>query len=142
MPYNQGMTRAQGDPGFFGTLGSILGGVSRLVPGPIGSIGTAIFGGRAPKAPTIQSFVQQQPTVFRPTPGVAGMIQRAVPGGATGFEGCPPRKKRRRINPNNVKALRRANARQKAYLRQVDRTLATMPTRGQVQKRRAKIRGV
>lgn len=135
MPYTTGMTRAQGDPGFFGSLGKIIGTIAQAVPGPIGAI-AGVLGRRG--GPTLPSTLPFQQAGRRPTPGIAGTIQRAVPGGATGFE-CPPKKRRRRIDPLNVKALRRANTRQKAFLRQVDRTLKTMPTKESVAKRRRRI---
>lgn len=150
MPYHTGMTRAQGDPGFFSFLGKAIGTVGKVLPGPIGTVAGTLGGllaGKATKKPPITPFVQQQQPVLRPTPGVLGAIQRAVPGGATGFEVDPatglvcPKKRRRRIDPLNIKALRRANTRQRAFLRAVDRTLKTMPTKGSVSKRRRQISG-
>lgn len=135
MPYHQGLTRAQGDPGFFGFLGKAIGTVARAVPGPIGTIAKAVglptFGGTtAPRAPA-------------PTPMITGPTltqMQATPQQMAALGVCP-RKKRRRMNPLNPKALARANRRQKAFLRQVDRTLASMPTKGQVARRRRQIAG-
>lgn len=168
MPYNHGMTIAAGDPGFFGSIGKFLGGAAKVIgaslPGPLG-IPATVLGGL---------FTQQQaptmPTVFRPTPGPFGVIQRAVPGGATGFEGCPPgaacprgshlnksdyflkdgtfvpRGSRcvsnRSRNVLNSRALTRANSRQRGFLKKVDSTLKTMPTKAGVSKRRKQIAGV
>jgi len=139
MPYSQGMTRAQGDPGFFGSLGKIIGGVAKFVPGPIGAIAGGILGGaasggaRRPTMPVPGFFPVQESPIKKP--GARGAIERIVPGGETGYI-CPPKKKRRRMDPLNTKALARANRRQKAFLKAVDRTLATMPTKASVQKRR------
>lgn len=150
MPFHNGLTRAQGDPGFFSFLGKVAGTVLRAVPGPVGAIAGAILPPKATKkAPVpIVPFQQQRGApILRPTPGIAGTFQRAIPGGATGFEVDPatgqlcPKRRRRRIDPLNMKALRRANTRQRSFLRAVDRTLKTMPTKGQVSKRRAQIRG-
>lgn len=168
MPYNHGMTVAAGDPGFFGALGKLAGGALRAIggalPGPFGipaTIAGGLFAGQ--QAATL-------PTVFRPTPGVAGVLQRAVPGGATGFEGCPPGAacprgehlnksdyflkdgtfvpkgsrcvSNRSRNVLNPRALTRANSRQRGFLKKVDSTLKTMPTKAGVSKRRKQISGV
>jgi len=139
----------QGDPGLFGFLGKVVKGaagvVSRLgipiVSGAAGIVGGLIpgqapaagpglggtvgFGGRfAPTMPILRTAQQI------PTPGIAGTIQRAIPGGATGMQGCGPGyrpnksgyyvqggqyvapgtvcTKARRMNPLNPRALSKA----------------------------------
>ena len=141
MPFNQGMQRAQGDPGFFSFIGKALTTVARAIPGPIGAIAGAL-GGSRPQPTALPTLFQQQPPVFRaPVPGAIGAAQRFLPGGATGFVDCPPRKRTRRIDPLNMKALRRANRRQAMFLKAVDRTLATMPTKASVSRRRKQAKG-
>ena len=141
MPYHQGLTRAQGDPGFFSFLGK--------VGGTILKAGLGLAGITAqPRAPVgIQTF--QQLPMLRPGPGQvstrgtgpeamrAQERARGLPAGTL----CPV-KRRRRIDPLNLKALRRANTRQRAFLRAVDRTLKTMPSRSSVSRRRKAISGV
>ncbi len=142
MPYMQsGLTRLQGDPGFFSFVGKALGTVARFIPGPVGAVAGALLGPR--KSPSVG------------TPGFVGPVQSpplrtggsAKTGAATvatvSADGtvCPV-KRRRRIDPLNIKALRRANTRQRSFLRAVDRTLKTMPTRASVTKRRQKLSGV
>lgn len=101
--------RGRGDPGLFGFLGKaargVLGVAGSIVPGPIGAGLTAIHkatGRRQPLPARIQTPEQrqrwfEQNTSFapappmpgpgvRPTPGIAGMAQRAIPGGAIGYE--------------------------------------------------------
>lgn len=136
MPYGRSRLTASsqvGDP-FLGGLikgGLKLGG--RLLGGtPIGAaagtIGGIILGkkGRVPMVPIQQS----RPGVGREpqrVPGARGTIQRILPGGASGFE-CPPKKKRRRMNPTNIKALRRAVRREEAFIRAAKKTgLVTVP---------------
>jgi len=139
VPYHNGMTRAQGDPGFFSFLGKAAGTILRAAPGPVGLAARALLPG-APRT------LQQPPRGRFPAPiGVPGfgfqqppMITGEVIDPATG---CPVKKRRRRIDPLNLKALRRANSRQRSFLRAVDRTLKTMPTKGSVSSRRKKIAG-
>ena len=138
MPFHQGLTRAQGDPGFFSFLGK--------VGGTILKAGLGLAGITAqPRPPAIQQF--QQLPMLRPGTGVstrgtgpeamrAQERARGLPAGTL----CP--KRRRRIDPLNLKALRRANTRQRAFLRAVDRTLKTMPSRSSVSRRRKAISGV
>ncbi len=137
MPYYQGMGRPQGDPGFFSSIGRIVGTVARAFPGPIGAIAGLVS--QPPTRPPGPRFAAPQRRV--PVPGVVGAAQRMVPGGQTGFVECPPTKRRRKIDPLNIKALRRANTRQRSFLRAVDRTLKTMPTKAGVTKRRKQISG-
>jgi hypothetical protein len=57
------------------------------------------------------------PPGFAPVPGVKGKIQRFLPGGQSGFY------KRRRMNPANPKALRRAIRRTDGFVKLARRTL-------------------
>lgn len=59
-----------------------------------------------------------------PEPGIAGMVHRALPGGYSGY--LP----RRRMNPTNVKALRRAGRRVKGFLKIASRLGALPVNRG------------
>ncbi len=136
-----------GDPGLFSFLGKVArgvtGAVSKLgIPFVSGAAGIAsglLGGGRVGpgitplfqpggRPPLMQSRFQGGGQV--PAPGVAGFMQRAIPGGATGMEGCGngtrPNKsgywlkggqfvapgsvcvKRRRMNPLNPRALSKA----------------------------------
>ncbi len=137
MPYHQGLTRAQGDPGFFSFLGKGIRTVAGLLPGPVGTVARLIPSGtRRPQLP-----VRLGPTPFPSTRGTGPEAMRAqeraagLPSGTL----CP--KRRRKIDPLNMRALRRANSRQKSFLRAVDATLKNMPTKGQVASRRKKIAG-
>lgn len=127
MPYRTPSQKLAGDPGIFGTIGKILGtGLSiagGLLPGPLG-IPAKIIGGvlrpgaktipqtppfQAPRLPggTIPTFVGPQ-VAPRPT-GVA-----FGPAGVQAQMG----RKRRRMDPMNVKALRRATRRLAAFDRE------------------------
>lgn len=101
----------QGDPGLFGFLGGVakkIGGAAfrTFVPGPIKtalSVGAGFLGGRV-SAPSVSrtSFALPAPARQRPAPvmpgigrsatavtrvpGITGLAQRMIPGGATGFE--------------------------------------------------------
>jgi len=142
-----------GDPGLFGflgrvakTAGNIVGGLGiPVVSGVARTVAGLIPGGQAPVGPgmtgagggfggAVSRFGGQFPVLRTqgqiPTPGIAGTMQRMIPGGATGMEGCGngtrPNKsgyyvaggqyvapgtvcvKRRRMNPLNPRALSRA----------------------------------
>ena len=139
-----------GDPGLFGFLGKVvktgLGVVSKLgIPIASGLAGTVSgfipgqpFGAGpglpGPVTPTVSRFAGPMPISLQtqmqvPTRGFRGAIARALPGGATGMEGCGagfrPNKsgyyaggqfvapgtvcvKSRRMNPLNPRALSRA----------------------------------
>lgn len=161
MPYYNGMTRPQGDPGFFSFVGKALKTVGGLAPGPVGSLlraGGSVLDPRK-AARQVRTFrtpgfvAQQQQPGFR---GISVGGERGVRIGTTtpapqpdasGKLCCPSGYhlakdgsgrcvKNRRMDPLNPKALRRANRRQKAFLRQVDKTLASMPTKASVKRRR------
>lgn len=90
-----------GDPGLFGFLGKAVGTVAKvagkILPGPVGiaagTVGGLLAGGskstavtRVPNTLTIAP--QQIPQL--PVPGVQGAIQRALPGGQTGYMPAGP----------------------------------------------------
>lgn len=156
MPYHSGLTRVQGDPGFFGFLGKLGGTILRAAPGPIGTIAKTIglpsFGGT--KAPSVATpgFAQPRPptTIPQQLPPAVGPCPPGE-GGPKGYhlnksgyflkDGtyvAPGTKwvRNRRRNPLNIRALRKANSRQRGFLRAVDSTLRTMPTKAGVAKRR------
>ncbi len=146
MPMHQGLTRAQGDPGFFSFIGKGLRAIGGLLPGPVGGVVRTIGGFLAPgqQAPMVQVPVPLGvPRPPAPVPGFVGAAQRLIPGGETGFTcppggGCPsgfrPNKsayflkdgtfvapgsrcvRLRRINPANGKAVRRAIRRENAFI--------------------------
>lgn len=115
--------------GFFSSIGKAIGSVAKvalpavgtLVGGPLGGIlggavsrGLAGGGGGAPQAAAAQAGM---PVV--PVPGLRGLAQRVIPGGATGL--MVAKGKTRRINPLNIKALRRAMRRAKGFEKQARR---------------------
>jgi len=115
----------RGDPGLFGFLGkafkTVTGVVSKLgIPGISGVSGIAhrlAGGGPRRLAPPRPTMMQSMPGGV-PIPGIVAGIQRAVPGGQTGFY-----RKRRRMNPGNAKALRRAIRRTDAFVKLARRSL-------------------
>ena len=138
MPFHQGLTRAQGDPGFFSFLGKVGGAILKTGLGLAG----VNLPQQAPRQP-IQPRITLQPFGPPSFQFRAPAAPKAPPAMVVGPDGrlCPVRR-RRRIDPLNLKALRRANTRQRAFLRAVDRTLKTMPSRSSVSRRRKAISGV
>jgi len=146
------LASARGDPGIFGSIFKVIKGAATgmLRGGPLGAIGgaAAAVGGRAmPRYPGGQGRrlqrLQGGPAGIRmqiPVPGVLGGIQRLVPGGATGYMPGP---RRRRMNPANPKALRRAIRRQTSFIRLARRALKgsgyTITARGSRRPRPARI---
>jgi len=133
----------RGDPGLFGFLkkavGAGLGVVGKLgIPGISGAAGLVggLIGRRSAGPPGIQRYTGPMmfagggPPGLRKVPGLRGLGQRMVPGGATGY--FQPR--RRRMNVGNVKALRRAMRRQEGFVKLARRALKgskyTITTRG------------
>lgn len=136
----------RGDPGFFSFIkkaakfafGAGGAGTSGSASTLLGQ-GIAQFqAGRAKAAPapsavamlTTPAYIPPRPLV--PAPGLQGMIQRQLPGGQSGYlapgtgrvapmTGIPRR--RRRINPANPKALRRAIRRQAGFVKLAKRAL-------------------
>lgn len=110
MPYYGAGDYYQGDyyqaGGLFSGIGKVLGGVAKVaagfLPGPAGTIARAGLDILAPKS--------RQPAPVIRTPGLTGLGQRLVPGGATGYEVdlAAAMGKRRTMNVANSRALRRA----------------------------------
>ena len=118
----------RGDPGLFGFLGGFakkaLGIAGGLLPGPLGAIakfGSGLIGG-GPRAiaPTRMTSRQAGPGGLQ-LPGPQGFTAAAFRGlrGPAGGEF----RKRRRMNPGNVKALRRAMRRQDSFVKLARRAL-------------------
>lgn len=164
MPFHPGLTRAQGDPGFFSFLGKIAKRVVTSIPGPIGFVAGTLLGGT--RRQQVEQRFQAVPRQPVPVPGVRGAAQRFFPGGETGFE-CPPGAacpkgmrlnksayflrdgtfvapatrcvKSRRINAGNGRAVRRAIQRENAFVRlAVGTGLVRVPKAARVRKAAAK----
>ena len=131
MGYSTNASKLQGDPGFFGDIFKTVKRAAGFIPGPIGTIARAIPGGGGGRQPAgtppftmpgggrgIPFHPQGRGSV--PAPGVGGAVERFLPGGKTGFIPGPvgARKKCRRMDPLNVKALRRSTRRLAAFQRE------------------------
>jgi len=118
----------RGDPGLFGFIGKAFKGALGIA----GGLGIPVISGAArtlrgllpgggPRGiqPVTQMYQSRQagPGGLK-IPGIRGLGQRIVPGGATGYYA-----KRRRMNPGNVKALRRAMRRQDSFVKLARRAL-------------------
>lgn len=108
--------------GFLGSIGKAIGGAVKgfVTGGPLGAITGA--GAALVKRPNVTPLPPGGLMIpsggsIVPTPGLVGFGQRLLPGGATGYE----LRRRRRINPLNIKALRRAMRRAKGFERQARR---------------------
>jgi hypothetical protein len=111
--YYRGDNYAAG--GLFGTLGKIIGGVGKaVVKGGLG----LLTGG---PAGAIRGVVSSAAQSLQPAPVrlVTGGSSGSAAGYMTGFEGVPGR--RRRMNPLNIRALRRAIRRAKGFEKQARR---------------------
>jgi len=118
MSYFGGSLRTAGDPGFFGALKGAVGGFFK--GGPTGAVSGAVSGFRGSKfrPPTLFAGGPRITPVVR-APGIVAAGQRFFPGGATGLQVMSDgtvRKRRRRMNPTNPKALRRAIRRTDAFV--------------------------
>lgn len=147
MSYMGAAYRAAGDPGFFDVLKTIGKAAIGLVPG--GSTALSVYGAiKNPPAPARQVLTASQAvgagTIFAPPgggtamiprPGIVGAVQRAVPGGASGFtmsgaprgyhfakDGSGRVVRNRRTNYTNQRALSRATRRLEGFARQVQRS--------------------
>ncbi|MGH7180164.1 MAG: hypothetical protein ACREJC_22490 [Tepidisphaeraceae bacterium] len=125
----------RGDPGILKSIGNVLGGIARiggaLVPGPLGT-GLQIAGGllNARRAGTALARVPtplqtQDPRRLR-VRLLPPEVETFFPPGFGG-EGAGPGGRRRRINPMNVKALRRASRRIDGFARVARRALRHTP---------------
>lgn len=86
-----------GDPGLFGFLGGVakkITGITKHIPGPIGSVtglvNRALPGGaRTPARPAIQPVAPRNRPAWQPpqqpVPGLRGIAQRIIPGGQSGY---------------------------------------------------------
>lgn len=120
-----------------GIFGSIFKGIKGAVGGfikggPLGAVSGAVGGFLpVPEPPPMIPFMQQPPMI--PAPGIRGIAQRIVPGGATGYvspSGKPVRLKqdgtpykRPTMNVGNAKALRRSIRRQTGFVKLARRAL-------------------
>ena len=120
--------------GIFGFVKKAIGTVAKVagavLPGPIGTVarvGAGILGGAAAGrgiAAALPSIIPSPPGPgMVPAPGVRGFVERALPGGATGYVSAG----RRRMNPMNVKALRRAGRRIDGFARVARKALKHTP---------------
>lgn len=127
MPYYMAGDYYQGDyyqaGGIFGSIGKFLGKAAKTVAGtalsltPAGGIAKALI-------PSLSGgSVVGTPRPLIPVPGLTGIGQRLVPGGASGFMLGGGR---RRMNVTNVKALRRAGRRVRGFLK-LARRLGALP---------------
>lgn len=162
MPYGQSYygrtplgSGGVGDP----FLGGLIKGIGK-VAGFVGKTALGALGVPLVSPVRTQGIVgPQQPTGFFPTmpgqvpvPGVRGKLERAVPGGRSGFMTCPrgyhPDKatgtrcvRNRSMNPTNPKALRRAMRREESFIRMARRTgLVTVPKAKRVRRAASKRR--
>lgn len=129
----------RGDPGIFGFLGKAIKGaagiVSRagipIVSGIAGTVAGAISSRTSPRGtitlPGGGPRMQLGPMQVTRVPGIRGAAQRLIPGGATGYQVDPAtgivRRKYRRMNVTNPKALRRAIRRQAGFVKLARRAL-------------------
>lgn len=140
--------RPRGDPGLFGFIGKAVGAVGGLVgsvlPGPAGAIVTKVsqaISGK-PSAPANQMAAMSLPGGATPTAQLT--TKRSYGGGLyksettttsyevkttpSGQQVVVARPKRRRIDPTNVKALRRAIRREAGFIKLARRTgLVALP---------------
>lgn len=107
-----------------GGLFSFIGKAAKTVLGltPVGRAVQAVVPALA-NPPVIKGLAPQQ---LVPTPGFGGTVSRILPGGDTGYMVA----RRRRMNPLNVRALRRAGRRLKGFLKIAGRLGALPVNRG------------
>lgn len=122
-----------GDPflgGLIKGVGKLAGKLGGLLPGPAGVIAGGVGGVLAGKKTRSRvasvpgaGFIEVNPPMLG-APGAGVRVGRV---GTTGQPGMP-KKKRRRMNPTNIKALRRAVRREEAFIRAAKKTgLVTVP---------------
>jgi len=109
--YYRGDNYATG--GLFSGIGKLLGGAAKTIIGatPVGRVLQAAIPSIA--RPVITGFA---PPIV-PKGGLRGFGERLIPGGESGYMVA----KRRRLNPLNLKALRRAMRRAKGFEKQAKR---------------------
>lgn len=121
----------KGDPGIFSTLGSIVGTVGKIASNPIGYVSSAIAKASSPRTATVAaSSLTSGLRLPTPVPGIQGTIQRAIPGGQSGYtcgSGCAPGYhldktkgvkcvRNRKVNYTNPRALSRAAKRMDGFV--------------------------
>ena len=121
MSYGMSTRDFQGDP----FLGGLIKTAFKGIKGAIGGV----FGGPSPisilppqlPTPVLPGGTTVRGITVKPKPGVRGAVERLLPGGKTGYvvEG----RRRRRINPANPKALRRAIRRTDGFVKLARRAL-------------------
>lgn len=90
-----------GDPGLFGSIGSLVGkvaGIAKNIPGPIGWGASAVskflpqqqMVGQRPMPFDIRAGFQPQQLPQQPAPGIRAFAERMIPGGETGMQDAPP----------------------------------------------------
>ncbi len=159
MPFSQGLTRPQGDPGFFSFLGKVAKGIAGTAIGLVtGGIPQQIGRGvqqvlqpsRPPMGTMRRTFI---PPAIQPTPFQLGIPRGACPPGMACPKGMRLNKSDyfltpgtfvaagtrcvsiRRSNPANVRALRRAIRREEGFIRLAKRTgLVALPKARRVRK--------
>ncbi len=168
MPFHQGLTRAQGDPGFFSFLGKVARKLGSSIPGPIGGFVGELFPDQpapifvGPQVPPMNGggFAAQRP---------GSEAQRRTGGGRGSSIPCPAgaecptgmRKNKssyflrngtfvdvgtrcvtiRRINPGNGRAVRRAIRRENSFVKlAVGTGLVAVPKAKRVRKAAGKSR--
>lgn len=114
--------RGRGDPGIGSFLKGVAGGITRIagtvLPGPAGALAR---GASSLIRNTPPARIQQIPVT--PVGGLRGLAQRAVPGGATGYQVNLGGRRRRKMNPGNTKALNRASRRIDSFVRVAKKAL-------------------
>jgi len=123
MTYFGGSSRMAGDPGFLGSFFKrAFRGVAGLATGGVAGAVASQFtrGGRGSSGGFVRPAGQRFVRPVTKVPGLRGAGQRFVPGGATGFQVMADgsvRRKSRRMNVGNAKALRRAIRRTDGFVR-------------------------
>lgn len=126
MPYYSGdYYRGDGNyaaGGLFSFIGKGIKKIGGAILGatPVGQVAKALLPQTFGSPPMITGLAPNVPLV--PKPGFTGFAERLVPGGESGYMVG----RRRRINPLNVKALRRAGRRVKGFLK-IARRLGALP---------------
>lgn len=168
MTFHQGLSRARGDPGFFGALGKLAGRIVGAIPGPIGQIPEVLFPEVFGPAPVIPPFTGPSTVPFGPVQG-PGFPAQAGGGGRGSSIPCPVgaecpsgfRKNKssyflkngtfvmpgtrcvkiRRLNPGNGRAVRRAIRRENSFVKlAVGTGLVAVPKAKRVRKAAGKSR--
>lgn len=124
MPYYSAGDYYRGDGnyaagGIFGAIGKGLKKVAGALfrASPVGRVATAVLPNIIPSGPSFPTITGFAPPPVVPKPGFGGAVERFLPGGESGYMVA----RRRRMNPLNIKALRRALRRAKGFEKQARR---------------------